>query len=96
MNDQKKQQTIRHLVSDEDKDIPFADFAEAVGESDVGIILSFAQFRPRTGNNHVVGQVMLPMKVAAKTAIMLIEQIVKAEKTTGQKFLPDNANVEIK
>ena len=96
MSNQEKQQDKRPLVSDEDKDIPFADFAEAAAEADVGIILSFAQFRPRTGKNHVVGQVMLPMKVAAQTAMMLLEQIAKAEKTTGRKFLPDNAKVEIK
>ena len=96
MSNQEKQQDKRPLVSDEHKDIPFADFAEAAGEADVGIILSFAQFRPQTGKNHVVGQVMLPMKVAAQTAMMLLEQIAKAEKTTGRKFLPDNAKVEIK
>ena len=93
MNEQDKQQDTRPLVSDEDKDIPFADFAEAAAEADVGIILSFAQFRPRTGKNHVVGQVMLPMKVAAKTAMMLLEQIANAEKATGRKILPDTMQI---
>lgn len=93
MSDQEKQQTTRPLVSDEDKDIPFADLTQATTNPEAGIILSFAQFRPHTGSNHVIGQVMLPTKVAAETVMMLLGQIAVAEKTTGRKFLPESMRI---
>ncbi len=93
MNNQDKQQDARPLVLDADKDIPFADFVRAVTNADIGIILSFAQLRPQTQKTHVVGEVMLPMKVAADTAMMLLRQIVEAERATGRKFFPDTMQI---
>ena len=95
---EKEKRELRNIKGMEEVSIPFADYVQITTSPRVGTILTFSQVRPRAEaeQSYVVSQVFLPLEIAAKTALLVLQQLHQVEQETGQKIIPETVHVEIK
>lgn len=92
----RKENKLRELHGMEDTPIPYADYVQLTTSPQVGTVLTFSQMRFPTEKNFIVGQVFLPHEVAARMALLVLQQLHKVEQDTGKKIIPDNVHLEVK
>lgn len=93
---EQKENKLRELQVMEDTPVPYADYVQLTTSPQIGTVLTFSQMRPPANNNCIVGQIFLPHEVAARMALLVLQQIHKVEEETGRKIIPDGVHLEMK